>query len=100
MPIIGPISQEALDVGDAAVGFTADDAKGIPPAAAECNVAEGTIRYCADGTSPTAEGTGLVKRVGDTFFLKNRGEVTSFLAISEDGEGARVDATFAVDYKP
>ena len=100
MPIIGPISQESLTVGDVAVGLIATTAKGISPAAAECNVGEGIIRYCADGTSPTAEGTGLLKRVGDTFFLKNRGEVTSFLAISEDGEGARVDATFAVDYKP
>ncbi len=100
MPIIGLLSQEALVVGDAAAGFTADDAKGIPPAAAECNVSEGTIRYCADGTSPTAEGTGLLKRVGETFFLKNRGEVTSFLAVCEDGEGARVDAAFAVDWKP
>ncbi len=100
MPIIGPLSQESLVVGDAAVGLTATAAKGIPPAAAECVVSEGTIRYCADGTSPTAEGTGLLKQAGDTFFLKNRGEVTSFLAVSEDGEGAHVDATFAVDYKP
>jgi hypothetical protein len=99
MPIIGPISQEALDVTATAGGLTATAAKGIPPAAAECVVSEGTIRYCTDGTTAT-EDIGLPASPGDIFYLKNRGEVAGFSAIRVGAENARVDVTFAVDYKP
>ena len=99
MPIIGAIGQEAVDVTATAGGLTATTAHGIPPAAAECVVSEGSLRYCVDGTTAT-EDVGLLKQPGDTFYLKNRGEVTLFSAIRIGDDNARVDATLAVDYKP
>ncbi len=99
MPIIGPLSQEAQDVTATASGLTASTAKGIPPAAAECVVSDAPIRYCIDGTTAT-EDVGLLKQPGDTFYLKNRGEVTAYSAIRDGDANGRVDVTLAVDWKP
>ena len=99
MPIEGAISQETVDVTATAGGLTAAVAKGVYPAAAECVVSEATIRYCTDGTTAT-EDIGLLAQPGDTFYLKNRGEVTLFSAIRIGEENARVDVTLAVDYRP
>lgn len=99
MPIIGPLSQEAVDVTATAGGLTATTAKGIPPAAAECVVSEGDIRFCVDGTTAT-EDVGQLALPGAIFYLKNRGEVTAFSAIRVGATNARIDATLAVDYKP
>jgi len=99
MPIVGPISQETLDVGATAVSLTGTTAKGVVPAAAYMTVEEAAVRYCMDGTTATAD-VGQLALVGSTIELKNRGEVAGFSAIRDGADNGRLNVTLATDWKP
>jgi hypothetical protein len=75
-------ASESLSVAGTAVGFTAATRGGANNAFVV--VEGGSVRFWADGTTPTAT-VGAVLNHGDTLELDDGEQVTQFLAISKDG---------------
>ena len=98
MAVLGPLNHEAVTVAGTAIGITATASDGILPAAAMITVESADIRYTVDGTTPTST-VGHLALPGAIIELKDRGEVSNFLAIRTGGVSATIHVTVGESWR-